>query len=193
MIQGLILAAGSAQRYGGHKLLVKLSKGVPMVKHVLDRFAGAVDSVAAVVREGDHALIELLQKENVAVLIGLENALGMGHSIAQGVTRTKSASGWVIALADMPFIKPETFQAVANSLRKGARIAVPTYHNERGHPVGFASALYNDLIALSGDQGARNLFRTYARDLVLIPCEDPAIHIDIDTPQDLENHRQQDG
>ena len=53
----------------------------------------------------------------------------------------RSQPGWVVALADMPWIRTETIAAVADALARGAMIAAPDYAGVRGHPVGFAATL----------------------------------------------------
>ena len=75
----------------------------------------------------------------------------------QHLRAAPDADGWLIALADMPFVRPETIRAVLAALAKGAAIAAPSYRGERGHPVGFARAFYEELSTLKGDAGAREL------------------------------------
>jgi molybdenum cofactor cytidylyltransferase len=67
----------------------------------------------------------------------------------------------VIALADMPAIRPATIEAVAQSIAQGAPTAAPMVDGQRGHPVGFAAALLEPLLAIDGDHGARDLLRRH--------------------------------
>src|SRR5947208_4959013 len=76
-------------------------------------------------------------------------------SLACGVQATPDADGWLVALADMPWIKPSTIRTLAAALTAGADIVAPSYNGERGHPVGFARRHYAALSALTGDEGAR--------------------------------------
>jgi len=112
---------------------------------------------------------------------------GMGASLAHGVAQARGADGWVVALADMPRIPPDTVKSVITALQHGALIAAPVYKGERGHPVGFGAALRDELIALDGDQGARALLERHRDSVQLIDCEDPGILLDIDRKSDL-NH-----
>jgi molybdenum cofactor cytidylyltransferase len=61
------------------------------------------------------------------------------------------------------------------------------YMGRRGHPVGFAAELYSELIALTGDQGAKRLVSRYPAHAVLV--DDAGVLLDVDTPQDLEEAR----
>jgi molybdenum cofactor cytidylyltransferase len=56
----------------------------------------------------------------------------------------------------------------------------------RGHPVGFSSRLKDELLAVSGDEGARAVVRRNDRDVRVIECDDPGILRDIDTREDLQ-------
>jgi len=111
---------------------------------------------------------------------------GMGHSLAAGVAAAPQAAGWLIALADMPYIAPATYDAVVAALRAGAALAQPSFQGAPGHPVGFASRWFEDLVALTGDAGARELVRSNARLRTLCAVDDPGILQDVDVPGDLE-------
>ena len=75
------------------------------------------------------------------------------------------ADGWIVALADMPWIAPATI-ARGDARRATARRSWRRcYRGERGHPVGFARAYRAALVALSGDEGrARRSLRGNVRD-----------------------------
>src|SRR3989442_312708 len=111
---------------------------------------------------------------------------GMGTSLAAGVRATSDADGWIVALADMPFIRPETIRIVAKALRDGAAIAAPSFRGERGHPVGFARRFLEELSSLRGDDGARQLLNQHPESLTLHEVDDPGVVRDIDKPSDLE-------
>ena len=59
-IVGVLLAAGSASRFGGEKLLAPLPDGTPIGVAALEHLAAAVDSVVAVVRPHDAPLAAAL-------------------------------------------------------------------------------------------------------------------------------------
>ena len=112
--------------------------------------------------------------------------LGMGYSIACGVGARPDASGWLILPGDMPMVKPETLQAVAQALDQHT-VAYAQYRGRRGHPVGFAAELFSELATLSGDEGARRLLARYPAHGVEV--DDAGVLIDIDTEADLAGLR----
>lgn len=185
MIAGVLLAAGAARRFGSRKLLHPLADGTSIGLRSAANLARAVDRALAVLPPEDAELADMLARAGVEICRCPVSREGMGASLACGVRAAADADGWVIALADMPFVQPASIAAVADALRAGAPIAAPVHAGERGHPMGFAREFYRELAALGGDEGARRIVaREHAR-VVRVPVEDPGILRDIDTPEDL--------
>jgi molybdenum cofactor cytidylyltransferase len=107
-------------------------------------------------------------------------------SLAEGVRAASDAHGWVVALADMPYIRPDTVRVIARALAEGAAIAAPAYRGARGHPVGFARRFFDELSALRGDAGARETLHAHPDWVTLYEVDDPGVLRDIDEPSDLE-------
>lgn len=185
-IAGILLAAGSASRFGGGKLLHPLPDGTPIGVAALRNLHQALPRVLVVVRAGDTVLAELFARERVPVLECAESAQGMGHSLAAGVRVEGDAAGWVIALGDMPCVQSLTIASVASALAGGARVVVPVYRGKRGHPVGFGASCRAELLALRGDTGARAVLERYAAQLQRLEVDDPGVLQDVDTSQDLQ-------
>ncbi|MBK5967537.1 MULTISPECIES: nucleotidyltransferase family protein [Thiorhodovibrio] len=174
---GVLLAAGSSQRFGSDKRLHRLPDGTPMAVQSARTLQRALPRVLAVVREADE-VADRLAAEGLEVILCPAAINGMGHSIACGVAASADADGWLIALADMPWIQPQSITAVATALAEGAAIARPVYAGQQGHPVGFSAAFGPALQGLQGDQGARHLLRRAA--LTEVPCPDPGVLRDLD-------------
>jgi molybdenum cofactor cytidylyltransferase len=184
-LAGILLAAGSATRFGAPKLLQPLADGTPMAVQAARRLRAILPESLAVLRPGDTALRRLLAAEGLELVVCPHAADGMGASLACGVAASAEADGWLVALADMPFVAPSSVAAVAAALRAGAALAAPRYRGRRGHPVGLAAGYRAELLALGGDRGARELLARDAPRLALIDCNDPGVLADIDTPADL--------
>lgn len=185
MIVGLLLAAGESRRFGSRKLLHRLPDGAPIGVRSAQNLKQATSRVVAVVAPADSELAETLALLGIDICRCERSREGMGASLACGVRAAPDADGWVIALADMPFIQPATIAAVAQAIRDGAPIAAAAHAGQRGHPVGFAREYYAELAALGGDEGARVLLARDRARMQLIPVDDPGVHRDIDTPEDL--------
>ena len=187
MIAGILLAAGSASRFGSQKLLVRLPDGRRIVEvSATNLIAACAGNVVAVTRR-DAGLIAVLEACGCRVVINEHADQGMGTSIAAGVSATPDAGGWLIALGDMPSIRVGTVAAVADAVRGGARIAMPAMAGRRGHPVGFSAAYRARLQLLTGDSGAREILKADAAFVDEISVDDVGIFADIDTPGDLKH------
>jgi molybdenum cofactor cytidylyltransferase len=184
-VVGILLAAGSASRFGADKLAAALSDGTSVGVAALKNLAAAVDSVIAVVRPGDGAMASVFAAHGARVSVCPWASEGMGASLAWGVRGAAVAAGWIIALADMPWIDPKTIARVVAALRQGAPLAAPQFEGSRGHPVGVGARFFGELAALSGDEGARHVLAAHAASVQLIEVNDAGILRDIDTPADL--------
>jgi molybdenum cofactor cytidylyltransferase len=210
-VVGILLAAGRGMRFGGDKLLARLGSqgrgsslgeraiaapnsdgqpdldgecvGTAACRHLL----AALPRVIAVVRPDDLALAAALGASGARVVRCANADDGMGASLACGVSNAPDANGWIIALADMPWVLPETIARIAAAIREGAPVAAPFHRGERGHPVGFGKVCYAALAALTGDEGARSIVTAHRDSLARIDVDDPGVLRDVDMPADLRS------
>ncbi|MFG6441195.1 nucleotidyltransferase family protein [Roseateles sp. LKC17W] len=189
----VVLAAGRGSRFRGpgHKLEQRLG-GAPGADTLLTRtlrHAIATQLPVVVVTTAAFAATahRFVAARDVVTLperdaAGQPQPIGMGHSIVAGVSASGDADGWLILPADMPLVQPATMLAVAQGLERYP-VCFAQYRGIQGHPVGFGTELYSELMALHGDEGARRIVARYAAQPV--PVDDPGVHIDVDTAEDL--------
>ncbi|HCB3601396.1 TPA: nucleotidyltransferase family protein [Serratia marcescens] len=162
---GFADAAGERRSLFEHTLRQALASGLP---------------VQVVTRPDNLPVLAACAANQVPVTL-LASA-GLGDSIAAGVAATPHWQGWLIHLADMPFVGADVFRQVADALRQHA-IVRPCYAQQPGHPVGFSALLRKPLCQLRGDNGARELLQGAA--VHLMPLEQPGVVQDIDLPSQL--------
>lgn len=187
MIQpvGVLLAAGSGSRFGSNKLLHPLLTGVPIAVTAARRLRATLPRCIAVVRPGAGELAALLAAEGFEIAVCANADEGMGASLACVAQAAGTADAYLVALADMPFIRASSMEAVRDALIDGVALAAPYFRSRRGHPVGIAGRFRDELLAARGDEGARQLLQAHAAELLKIPVGDPGVIRDIDTPADL--------
>jgi len=187
MIRGILLAGGASTRFGSHKLLHTLDDGASIGVRSAGNLIAGVGNALAVVRPEDGRLAALLRAAGCDILVTPRALEGMGGSLAAAIGGSRDAAGWVVALADMPFIQPGTIRSVKAALTHGAIIAAPFLNSsrERGHPVGFGASLAGELMLLSGDQGARAVIGKHRAEVVAITTDDNGIVRDVDVPGDV--------
>lgn len=186
-ITGILLAAGRGRRFDPsgerHKLLAALPGGQTVAEASARALRAALPRVIAVVAEPG-PLAALLARQGCAVTVCADAGHGMAASLAHALRQAPGgAGGWVIALADMPYVQAQTISRLAAAVEAGADIAVPVYQGQRGNPVAFSTRHAEQLLALTGDQGARALLRRCP--VLEVDTNDPGILRDIDHPDDL--------
>ena len=183
-IVGILLAGGSSKRFGGNKLAALLEDGVPIGLRSAEHLAAVLDDVLVVVPAGNAATLRVFDGR-FAVSVCADSSAGIGRSIAHGVAARTDADGWLIGLADMPYIHVETIATLAAALTSAKTIVRPRWSGRGGHPVGFGACYARELVSLQGDQGAQSVINTHRNALEFIDTEDPGVLLDIDRPEDL--------
>lgn len=185
----VIPAAGRGSRFAGpqHKLEQPFGGSTVLGTTVRNAVQTQLPVVVITTEALRPIVSELLAARDIVVLSAFDAARGMGHTIATGVAERSGAPGWLVLPGDMPLVRPDSILAVATALEQHA-VVHAQHHGRRGHPVGFSAELYSELIALTGDEGARRLMARYpahGKEL-----EDPGVLLDVDTAADLEALRQ---
>lgn len=184
-VVGILLAAGSSRRFGSDKRLHPLADGRPMALVSAQHMAAVCARTIVVIRPDDTALARLLAAEGLETIICNAAEQGMGHSLSSGVTASVDAAGWLIGLADMPYIQPASYQIVVHALQDGARIARPLFAGQMGHPVGFGADCLAELRALTGDHGGKAIIEAHRGHLVACPVDDAGVLCDVDRPSQI--------
>lgn len=184
---GILLAAGRGKRFDPsgqqNKLLQTLPGGEVVVAASARHLLAALPRVIAVVRPGDERVAALLGGLGCEVRACPEADTGMAASLTCAIGYSKGAPGWLVALGDMPHVRPATIGLLSAAIVGGARIAAPTYRGQRGNPVAFSPYYLDLLLALDGDQGARSILKSHS--VSELEVDDAGILLDIDTRADL--------
>lgn len=186
-IIGVLLAAGSGSRFGGKKL-ESLINGMMIGEHAARALAGCqCECLAAVCGEGSSALVEAFAYLGFAGIVNARTEAGLSHSLALGARHATQceADAMLVCLGDMPFVTSAHLdRLIATFSLNGGQVCIAS-QNGRTHmpPAIFPKSRFPELMALSGDQGARLLLRDAVGVLA-----DQRILADIDTPADLAAH-----
>lgn len=190
----VLLAAGSASRYGENKITQAKLRGVPIGLITAKRYQSCLPTVA-VVKPDDESTKKMFELAGLTVIVAENARLGMGNSLAAGVRAisNEGATHCLIALADMPLVTAATLRRLINVLCSGENIIVrPSYNGVIGNPVGFSRRYFAELMALNEDHGAKQVVAKYDSAVVTVEVADRGVVYDIDRPQDLTQAQETD-
>lgn len=176
----LVLAAGSAQRFGSDKLSAPF-RGEPLVRHAI-RAARAAPVERVIVVCGEKLAVGDWPGEPAVEAVRIaSNALSA--SLQAGIAAAAGATGAFIFLGDMPLIP----HAVAGSLAAalgGHFAAMPRHAGKNGHPVLLSARAFPEIARLTGDEGAGRLLKQRG-DVAFVDVAEDAILLDVDRAEDL--------
>jgi molybdenum cofactor cytidylyltransferase len=89
-------------------------------------------------------------------------------------------------LGDQPMVDSRMINHLLDRFWKSDRdICVPTFQGKRGNPAIFSRNLYNQLLGIKGDVGARNIIKEHPEHVLYVEIDNPLYFCDIDTEEDL--------
>jgi molybdenum cofactor cytidylyltransferase len=190
----LLLAAGSSRRFGSDKRRAVFDQQRSLLGASLQLYLELKLDVFVCLSDGDRdrELAADLPAGAARVLFCCQSHRGMGATLAQATANCRDYPALLIALADMPLLAPDTVRSLCDSAAQ-ERIVYPVYDGRRGNPVVFGRAFYPELQALDGDRGAAGIIAAHPRETLAIGVNDPAIHLDVDTPAALRQLRERAG
>jgi molybdenum cofactor cytidylyltransferase len=176
----LVLAAGSARRFGSDKLSA-MFRGEPLVHHAI-RAARAAPVERVIVVGGERLAIGDWQGLPPVETVRIAST-ALSASLQAGIAAAGQAQGAFIFLGDMPLIPHDVAGRLAAAL--GDHVAaVPRHAGANGHPVLLSARAFAEIAGLSGDEGAGRLLRQ-RRDIAFVDLADETILLDVDRAEDL--------
>src|SRR5262249_13724521 len=157
MLTAVILSGGASRRMGSPKALLPY-QGRPFLEHLLDVARHPSIGVRRVVLGPDADAISAqvaLQPEEIVINKDWER--GQLSSIQAAIHSLPAGTdGLLLCPVDHPLISESLVADLIDSFEKTqAAVVVPLYEGRRGHPVIFASRLYEELLRAPEDMGAR--------------------------------------
>jgi molybdenum cofactor cytidylyltransferase len=187
-IYAVILAAGSSSRLGRPKQLLPLGDR-PVLAHTLaNALAASLDGVIVVLGHAADTIQAQIDFGPARVVQNDRYAEGQSTSLHTGIAALPpDTAAALFILGDQPLIGPAVHDALLDAYRRtNAPIVQPSYDGQRGTPVLIASALFPELLAVTGDQGARNVIRAHAAEVVAVPIPGATPTDDLDTEDDYQ-------
>lgn len=182
-VAALLLAAGLSRRFGPEDKLAAPLNGGPLAGHAATTLAGLpLVGKFAVCAAVEGPVPEVLRANGFAIVVNPAPEDGQGSSLAIGAKQAAGLDidGLLVALADMPFVSRAHFEAMLARFATAPGAVASIGGAYRGPPALFPRAQFPDLMAMTGDTGAKRLLagasfvEASARELM-----------DFDTPADF--------
>lgn len=183
-VAALVLAAGSASRFGTTKQLAEVD-GRPLVVHALDTARTAGLSPLLLVVGHDAERVAATAGADVTLVHNPDHASGQASSLRAGLDAadTAGAGAVVVLLADEPDVPVDAVTEVVAAHLAGAEVVRARYDDGPGHPVLLGRPVWPRLADTQGDRGARDLLAD--DDVVHVQLAGPTPR-DVDVPADLD-------
>jgi molybdenum cofactor cytidylyltransferase len=184
----ILLAAGSSSRMGQSKQLIKI-KEESLLVHSLNQ---AIQSgMPTFVVLGANTKKHRAAIENIPVDI-VENVhweTGMGSSLKTGLRyvlqKAPNTEAIIVMVCDQPLLTSEHLLKIKSLYEKTHKPIIASYYsNTAGVPALFHKTLFNEILTMSDDQGAKKIILSHKDKTVTMDFPDGAI--DLDTPEDLK-------
>jgi len=214
-VAGLLLSAGSSERFGHEKLLAALPTGERLLErslraHMTSQVFPLIMVISPDLEKTIMSQPQLFSCSRLAIedkvdqwytfscrwgrgrlIMNEDHRQGMSSSIRAGLSclmDKEKARGILISVADLPFLTSETVNILVNEyLKAGVGMLVPVFEGGTGHPaIVDVNRFQDDINQITGDRGLRGLLKRYPQEVKMLAWPDDSVTFDIDTPADLE-------
>jgi molybdenum cofactor cytidylyltransferase len=191
-IASIVLAAGRSSRMGPRNKLLESVGGEPMVRRVAAVANGSGAKPVVVVTGYKAAEVgAALHGLGVTVILNLEYADGLSTSLRAGLSALPvDIDGALILLGDMPEVEASVLSALMATFTGTSAICIPVRHGRKGNPVLWGSRYFPEMMALTGDFGAKPLMARHRAQIIEVEVATDSIFHDVDAPEDLARIRQ---
>jgi CTP:molybdopterin cytidylyltransferase MocA len=184
----IVTAAGSAERFGGRKLLTPIA-GEPLLDHTIRALleGGAAEVIVVVGRDARADLerdVNAMLDPRVRAVENPDPSRGMFSSVQEGVAQA-NGDAILVMPGDMPFVSAATVRAVIGAYARKPAIVSPRYRGKRGHPVALPATLRDEIGSADSRATLHDVIKKHTDMRVDVDVEDRGIVRDVDTADDL--------
>jgi molybdenum cofactor cytidylyltransferase len=194
MLAAVILSGGASRRMGTPKALLPY-RGGTFLEHLLKITDHPRIGWRRVVLGADAgAIVADTEFRADEVVINKNWEAGQLSSIQAGVRNLPDGTdGILLVLVDHPLISRELVgELVERFYESGKPIVLPVYKGRRGHPVIFASRLYEELLGAPLETGARAVVWAHRAEVCELETSEEGCVLNLNDPDALAKARERD-
>ncbi|MGB5664017.1 nucleotidyltransferase family protein [Eudoraea sp.] len=180
----LILSAGASNRMGSTtKQLLPWRDTTLLGNAIRSAKQASCNTVAIVLGSHANTIQKQVEDEKVQIVFNKNWKSGLGSSISCGISALEKNKmkykAVLILLVDQPFIDTAYLNLlITNYLNSSNGIIATNYFDKAGVPAIFDKTYFSELKELNTDQGARDLLKKYAKEVILLDPEGKARDMD---------------
>jgi molybdenum cofactor cytidylyltransferase len=189
-VAAVVLAAGRSRRMAPHnKLLVADRTGKTMIARVVDNVlaSGARPVLVVLGHQGD-AVEKALAGKPVRFVRAEDYAEGLSASLKAGIAAVPpECAAAIVCLGDMPLVTGRVIDRLLETYdpEEGRAIVLPTFRGKQGNPMLWDRRFFPEILAISGDVGARFLVGQHLDQVAEVEMGEDAVLRDFDTADSL--------
>ena len=184
-VTAVVLAAGSATRFGSVKLLAPIN-GRPVLQHVLDALdAAALTDVVVVLGTDAEAIEAAIDWRSERRVTNPDSGRGLSSSLVVGLEAVPAEASALIVLGDQPAISPATIRTLLDQPDDAELpVVVARYPDDSArNPVLLRRAAFGIATEATGDRGLGPVLAGHPELVREVPVH--GSNPDVDTPADL--------
>ncbi|HEX8246621.1 MAG TPA: nucleotidyltransferase family protein [Pyrinomonadaceae bacterium] len=189
---GLILpAAGASKRLGNFPKQLLEFRGKTLIRRAAENaLASECGKICVVLGASAGKIKREIDDLPIEIAVNEDWVNGMSSSLKSGLGKLleiePELSAAVVMLADQPLIDSTIINRLIEVfLETQAPIVASRYAETVGVPAIFARSMFDELMSLTNDGGAKLIIKKYAAAVEKVRVPEAAF--DVDTPQDYEN------
>jgi molybdenum cofactor cytidylyltransferase len=189
----IVLAAGASSRMGEPKQLLKFEGETFLRRSVRAALETRSHPVVVVLGFCADVLREEIVDLDALTVVNQEWQEGMSSSIRCGLRRALESAApaeieaAILMLCDQPYVTSSVIERLIDAYREGHAPVVASEYEAGGEktlgaPALFSRALFPELMALNGIEGAKRIIARHHREAAVVAMPEAAF--DVDTPGD---------
>lgn len=189
MIAAVVLAAGESSRMGRDKALLPFRSSTFLEEIVSTLEKVPVQKIVVVLGHNADKIRASVNLQNAEVVVNSRYREGQISSLLAGLKAVESdeLEGILLCLVDHPLISADVVRKLQDEFRvERPLLVIPTFKRERGHPVIFSRALFDEFRSLGPGEGANLVARRHREETLFVEVDERSILKDVDTPADYE-------
>ncbi|OGS05826.1 MAG: hypothetical protein A3G41_07910 [Elusimicrobia bacterium RIFCSPLOWO2_12_FULL_59_9] len=197
MICGVILAAGDSERMGSPKALLK-HQDQTFLEAVCGKMrAAGLRDILVVLGRHERDIRRAWNRRGETVIVNPNPEEGQASSLKLALRHLPQwpfASAALVALVDMPYVGAATYRQLVGCWRQNVgRSVIPRYQGKRGHPIVLDQRLWPLCSLCPREEGLHWALKRGESSVFNLDVDDPAIHRDVDTPEEYHRESGQEG